>query len=98
MIRIKLPYHLQTLAGTDAEVSIPSPESPTVLEVIRALEATYPTLRGVVIDNTTGKRRAKVRLFACKQDISHQEMSELLPQPVINGEEPLLIVGAISGR
>ena len=97
MIRIKLPFHLQTLAEVGAEVSIATPSPPTTAEVIRILELNYPTLRGAIIDNTTGKRRAKVRFFACKKDISHQAMTDLLPEDVINGIEPLFIVGAISG-
>ncbi len=97
MIRVILPFHLQTLAGIESDVSISTPENPTVIEVIRALESMYPTLRGAIIDNATGRRRAKVRFFACKQDISHQDMATTLPKQVICGEEPLLIVGAISG-
>ncbi len=97
MIRVKLPYHLQTLAGIDTEVLLAIPATPTAAEVIRALELAHPTLRGAIIDNTTGRRRAKVRFFACQKDISHQAMTDLLPQNVIDGREPLLIVGAISG-
>jgi molybdopterin synthase sulfur carrier subunit len=94
MIRIKLPYHLQTLAGIEAKVLLAIPATPTAAEVIRALELAHPNLRGAIIDSTTDKHRAKVRFFACQKDAVHQEMTDLLPQDVINGREPLLIVGA----
>ena len=54
-------------------------------------------LRGAVLDPATGKRRPKVRFFACREDISHESMEKPLPEAVINGREPFLIVGAISG-
>ena len=97
MIRLMLPFHLQTLAGCEAEVILPAPSHPTTIAVIQALEALHPTLRGAILDSNTGKRRPKVRFFACKKDISHHEMTDPLPDEIINGTEPLLIVGAISG-
>lgn len=97
MIRVVIPHHLQTLAQTGAEVRLDVPAPQTVHAVIRTLETKYPTLRGTIIDQLTGERRPKVRLFACQEDISHQPADKLLPQAVIDGEEQLLIVGAISG-
>jgi hypothetical protein len=38
-----------------------------------------------------------VRFFACEQDLSHDSPDEPLPDPVVNGREPYLIVGAIAG-
>lgn len=97
MIKVVIPFHLQTLAqiGPQTTLDVPPPE--TARAVIQALEARYPTLRGAVIDQTTGERRPKVRFFACQQDISHESMDDPLPDAVVEGREPFLIVGAISG-
>jgi hypothetical protein len=97
MIRVVIPYHLQTLAQTGAEVSLDVQAPQSARAVIRILETKYPTLRGTIIDQASGERRPKVRLFACQKDISHQPLDDVLPQAVIEGAEPLLIVGAISG-
>ena len=97
MIRVVIPHHLQTLAQVGAEVSLDVPAPQTARTVIRALETRYPALRGTIIDHVTGVRRPKVRLFACREDISHASIDDVLPQAVINGKEQLLIVGAISG-
>jgi hypothetical protein len=96
-ITVVIPYHLQTLAqtGPENELEVPAPQ--TARAVIQALERRFPTLRGAVVDYATGERRPKVRFFACKEDISHESMDKELPQAVIEGREPFLIVGAISG-
>jgi molybdopterin synthase sulfur carrier subunit len=36
-------------------------------------------------------------LFACQQDISHDSMDAGLPAAVVNGKEPLIILGAVAG-
>lgn len=97
MIRVALPYHLQTLAKCHAEVTLEVPAPQTARNLVRALEARYPTLRGVVIDLYSGERRPKIRFFACQEDISHVSMELELPDAVIQGREPFLIIGAISG-
>jgi sulfur-carrier protein len=93
MITVVVPYHLQTLAKIGAEVKLEIPHR----ALIRALEALHPTLRGAIIDHNNGKRRPKIRFFACRQDISHDSMDSSLPEDVIKGREAFLIVGAISG-
>lgn len=97
MIRVLLPYHLRTLAQCEAEVELDVPAPITALAAIEALERKYPTLRGAVLEHGTRKRRPKIRFFACKEDISHDSMSEPLAEDIVNGSEPLMIVGAISG-
>ncbi|MEX0618370.1 MAG: hypothetical protein WD180_05380 [Pseudohongiellaceae bacterium] len=92
-----IPFHLQTLAQADPEIALDVPPPRTALAVIRTLEAKYPTLRGAILDLETGKRRPMVRLFVCQEDISHDSMEKPLPKDVIDGKEPFLIVGAISG-
>jgi sulfur-carrier protein len=69
----------------------------TTRSVIDALEAAYPMLRGTVRDHATQQRRPFVRFFACGQDLSHESPDAPLPEAVLSGAEPLLIVGAIAG-
>ena len=38
-----------------------------------------------------------IRFFACTQDLTLQPADTPLPDPVMRGEEPLLIVGAMAG-
>ena len=65
--------------------------------VLDALEARYPVLRGTIRDRTTQRRRALIRFFACGQDLSHEEPDAPLPDEVVTGKEPLLVVGAMAG-
>ena len=97
MIRIVLPYHLRTLARVDGEVLLAVESPVTLRSVLEALEANYPTLRGTIRDHTTHRRRPFIRFFACKEDLSHESLEVKLPEAVVEGEEPFLIVGAIAG-
>ncbi|HEX6933021.1 MAG TPA: MoaD/ThiS family protein [Streptosporangiaceae bacterium] len=101
MIRVDLPAHLRTLAGVSGEVAldIPAPghTAVTLGDALDALESTYPVLRGAIRDHKTLRRRAFVRFFACKEDLSHEAADYPLPGPVVAGTEPLLVVGAIAG-
>ena len=97
MIRVQLPYHLRTLAGIDSDVELDVPAPATVGAVIDALEARYPMLTGTVRDHYTQQRRPWLRFFACKEDISHDGLDARLPDSIVRGEEPLLVVGAIAG-
>jgi hypothetical protein len=65
--------------------------------VLDALEATYPMLRGTIRDQVTRQRRAFLRFFACEQDLSHDSPDAPLPEAVVAGSEPLLVVGAMAG-
>jgi molybdopterin synthase sulfur carrier subunit len=65
--------------------------------VLDALEARYPMLRGTIRDQRTRKRRAFIRFFACEQDLSHEQPDTPLPEAVVAGTEPYLIVGAMAG-
>jgi len=98
MIRVALPYHLRNLARVaEAEVQLDVAAPVTLGAAIDALEARYPVLRGTIRDHGTFKRRPFIRFFACKEDISHEPPETVLPEPVINGQEPLLIIGAMAG-
>jgi sulfur-carrier protein len=88
---------LRTLARVDGEVSLDVATPVTVDSVLDALEARYPTLRGTIRDHTLKRRRPFIRFFACEQDISHEASNTPLPEAVVTGAEPLLIVGAMAG-
>jgi hypothetical protein len=97
MIRVVLPQHLRTLAFVNGEVQLDVPGPATQRSVLDALEARYPMLRGTIRDHATQKRRAYVRFFACKRDLSHEPPDTPLPDAVATGSEPLVILGAMSG-
>jgi molybdopterin synthase sulfur carrier subunit len=97
MIRVILPYHLQTLAKVGREVSVDVPPPVTQGAVLDALEAKYPVLRGAIRDHGTLKRRAFIRFFACEEDLSHDPPDKPLPEKVARGEEPFFVIGAIAG-
>jgi molybdopterin converting factor small subunit len=97
MIRVVLPAHLRLLAGVGGEVEIAVEGTATIASVLDALEARYPMLQGTIRDHVTHVRRPFVRFFACEQDWSHESTDAPLPEAVANGEEPLLLVGAIAG-
>ena len=97
MIRVVLPQHLRTLAQVGEEVEIQVEGPATVGSVLDALEARYPVLRGTIRGHTTHRRRPFVRFFACEQDLSHVLPDAPLPNEVVRGTEPLLVVGAMAG-
>ncbi|HEU4728178.1 MAG TPA: MoaD/ThiS family protein [Methylomirabilota bacterium] len=97
MIRIVLPAHLRTLARVDGEVKVAVAGPVTLRAALDALEATYPMLRGTIRDQVTQQRRAFLRFFACEQDLSHESPDTPLPEAVVTGAEPLLVVGAMAG-
>jgi len=97
MIRVVLPYHLQTLARVGREVEIQIEGMPTLGSALDALENEYPTLRGTIRDHVTKKRRAFIRFFICGEDWSHEPLDAKLPDPVVKGTEPVRIVGALAG-
>ena len=97
MIRVELPAHLRTLARVGSEVAIDVTGPVTQRSVLDALEAAYPVLRGTIRDHGTLKRRAFLRYFACEQDLSHEPPDSPLPEPVVRGAEPFLIIGALAG-
>jgi hypothetical protein len=97
MIRVILPTHLRTLAHVDGEVELHLEGPVTQRSVLDALEARYPRLRGTIRDQTTQRRRAFVRFFACQEDLSHEPPDAPLPEAVALGTEPFLVVGAMAG-
>ncbi len=92
-----LPAHLRTLSRASGEVQLDVDGHASVGSVLDALEARYPVLRGAIRDHVTHKRRPFVRFFACEQDLSHEPPDAPLPDAVVSGAEPLLVVGAMAG-
>jgi len=97
MIRVALPYHLRNLARVNGEVQLEVAAPITVGSVLNTLETRFPVLRGTIRDHGTLKRRPFIRFFACKEDLSLEPPETKLPDEVVNGTEPFLIVGAMAG-
>lgn len=97
MIRVTLPAHLRTLARVEGEVELDITGTVSQRTVLDALEARYPMLRGTIRDHNGGRRRAFIRFFACEQDLSHEPPDSPLPEAVVTGAEPFLVVGAMAG-
>lgn len=97
MIRVVLPFHLRNLARVEGEVDVEVAGPITVGAVLDALEAKHPVLRGTIRDHGTLKRRPFIRFFACKEDLSLDPPDTPLPEAVVKGEEPFLVVGAMAG-
>ena len=97
MIRVVLPANLQTLAATGRTVELAIDGPATQRAVLDALEARYPALLGTMRDAQTKKRRPMIRFFACEEDLSDESPDAALPDEVVAGKEPFLIIGAIAG-
>jgi len=97
MIRVVLPQHLRTLAHVDREVQLDVNGAATIGAVIDAIEAQYPMLRGTIRDHYTGKRRPMVRYYCCEEDLSHEPADTPLPDAVVAGKEPFIVLGAMAG-
>jgi hypothetical protein len=97
MIRVTLPAHLKNLARVSGEVRLEVPKPVTQRLVLDALETRYPMLRGTIRDHRTGQRRAFIRFYACEEDLSNESPDAPLPDRVVTGEEPFLVVGAMAG-
>lgn len=96
-IRVELPYHLRRLADVGTEVSLVIDGPLTQRSVLDALEARFPTLRGTIREHGTLKRRPLLRFYACEQDLSHEPADAPLPDAVVSGTEPFIILGAVAG-
>ena len=97
MIQVVLPANLRTLAGVGSVVQLDVSAPITQRSVLDALENSHPALRGTIRDMDTKKRRPMVRFFACEEDWSDASPDAPLPDAVVSGKEPFLIIGAIAG-
>ncbi|HEY6667088.1 MAG TPA: hypothetical protein VI036_18340 [Propionibacteriaceae bacterium] len=96
-VRVILPAHLRALAKIQGEIRVDIPGEVTQRAVLDAVEAEFPMLLGTIRDRSTAKRRPFVRFYACEEDLSHEEPDALLPERVVHGEEPFLVIGAMAG-
>lgn len=97
MIRVYLPQPLRILARLTEEISLHVEPPVTQRSVLNALELRYPALIGAIRDHVTQERRPFIRFFANGEDLSHESPDAPLPDSVIAGTEPLLVIGAIAG-
>lgn len=97
MIRVELPAPLRNLARIQGEVQLDVGSPVTLGAALEALEARFPVLRGAIRDHGTLKRRDFVRYYACQEDYSLKGLETVLPEAVVSGKEPLLIIGAVAG-
>ena len=97
MIRVVLPAHLKNLAHVTGEVHLELAGPVSARLILDTLEAQYPMLLGTIRDRHSGKRRAFVRFYACEQDLSNDSPDVPLPEEVIAGKEPFIILGAMAG-
>ena len=97
LIRVALPTHLRRLAQVGSEVQLEVSNPVTQRSVLDALEARYPVLRGTIRDHGTLERRALLRFFVCEEDWTHEAPDTPLPDAVVSGAEPFLVIGAIAG-
>ena len=97
-IHVILPFHLRTLAGLSGDsVDLELSKPVTLGETLAALERGWPALRGTIRDPQTLQRRAFVRYFACREDLSHEPLETPLPEAVVKGVEPFMVIGAMAG-
>lgn len=97
MIRVVLPGNLRTLAGVGSEVELKIEGPATQRAVLDVLESRYPALLGTIRDAKTKHRRPMLRFYACMEDLSDESPDALLPDEVVAGKEPYLIIGAMAG-
>lgn len=97
MIRLILPGQLCALTRVGTEVELCIEGQATLRSVLDALEARYPALRGLLRDHVSQRRRPLLRFFACQEDLSQEPPDAPLPQAVVSGAEPLIVVAAIAG-
>lgn len=97
MIKVVLPAHLRALADVKGEVTLDVAGPVTQRSVLDELESRYPMLKGTIRDQVTKQRRAFVRFFACEDDLSHAAPDVVLPEAVVCGREPFVVMGAMAG-
>jgi len=96
-VRVILPAHLRALARVQGEIRVDVQGQVTQRAVLDAVETEFPMLLGTIRDRSTARRRPFVRFYACEEDLSHEEPDALLPERVVQGEEPFMIIGAMAG-
>lgn len=96
-VRVEIPAPLRALARVEGDIAFELDGPVTQRAILDALEARWPPLRGAIRDHGTQRRRAFVRFYACNTDLSHESPDAPLPDAVVEGREPFLVVGATAG-
>lgn len=96
-VRVVLPAHLKNLAHVTGELRLEVAPPVTQRRLLDALEARFPMLGGTIRDRGTGQRRAFIRFYGCAEDLSNDSPDSPLPEPIVTGREPYLVVGAMAG-
>lgn len=97
MIRVIIPSQLGSLTDAPREVELDVSEPVTLGGVLDALEAAYPSLKGLLREPGTGNRRPMIRFFVAEEDISHTAMDDDIGAQLAVGNGQVWIVAAISG-
>jgi hypothetical protein len=97
MIHVVLPSPLRALARIEGRVVLEIEGPATQRALLDALETRHPALAGTIRERATGKRRAYVRFYACGRDLSDAAPDDPLPDDVVRGAEPYVVLGAIAG-
>jgi sulfur-carrier protein len=96
-VRVVMPSQLRDLARVRGEVVVEVAPPVTLPAVLDALEAAHPPLAGTIRDRTTGARRPMIRFYADGEDYSDAPATTVLPAGIVEGREPLRLVGSIAG-
>jgi len=96
-VRVALPYHLRSLAGVDGDTTVQVETPVTIRGILDALESRHPALRGTIRDHEGGARRAYMRYFAGREDVSQHPPGAPLPEGVTSGADVFRVLGAIAG-
>lgn len=97
MIRVIIPSQLGSLTDAPREVDLEVDAPVSLGRILDALEASYPSLRGLLRNPASGNRRPMIRFFVAEEDISHTGMHTDIGEQLKDGKEPVWIVAAISG-
>ncbi|MBZ0113914.1 MAG: MoaD/ThiS family protein [Thermoanaerobaculia bacterium] len=97
MIRVVLPYPLARLASCERELELEVEGAVSIGSVLDALETRLPMLRGTIRDPVSGRRRPFLRFYVDSRDLSDAAAEVALPDAVVRGDEPFLVIGAIAG-
>jgi sulfur-carrier protein len=95
-IRVELPHLLRRLAGLEREVELEVAPPHTLESVLVALEDAHPALVGTLRDPLTGGLRPLLILAAEGRDLG-VNLEHPIPERVLKGDEPLLMIGSVMG-
>ena len=97
MVRVVLPAPLGASRTSTPRRSSSTSRAGDAACRARCTRSTLPEAARHDARQATKKRRAYIRFFACKEDWSNASPDDPLPDLVASGEEPFLVIGAMSG-